>query len=117
MMDEDSRVETPLAARAATASDRPSPARADPRKAEFEANKLRKRLRRQVGEAIAAYGLIERNDRAMVCVSGGKDSHGLLAVLLTLKDRAPFPFEVCAATLAPTPPGYPAEARPSALRR
>ena len=115
MMDEDSRVETPLAAPAATASARPSPARADPRKAEFEANKLRKRLRRQVGEVIAAYGLIERNDRVMVCVSGGKDSHGLLDVLLTLKDRAPFPFEVVAVNLDQKQPGYPAEVLPRYL--
>jgi hypothetical protein len=44
----------------------------DPRRAEFEANKLRKRLRRQVGEAIGDYGLIAPNDRVMVCLSGGK---------------------------------------------
>src|SRR5512144_757498 len=77
----------------------PAKPRRDPRKAEFEANKLRKRLRRLVGEAIGAYGLIEPNDRIMVCVSGGKDSHALLDLLLTLKDRAPFPFEVIAMNL------------------
>jgi len=84
----------------------------DPRKAEFEANKLRKRLRRQVGEAIAAYGLIERNDRVMVCVSGGKDSHGLLDILLSLKDRAPVPFEVIAVNLDQKQPGFPADVLP-----
>ena len=66
----------------------------DPRRAEFEANKLRKRLRRQVGEAIGDYGLIEPGDRVMVCLSGGKDSYALLDILLSLKDRAPFAFEV-----------------------
>jgi len=84
----------------------------DPGKAEFEANKLRKRLRRQVGEAIAAYGLIERNDRVMVCVSGGKDSHGLLDILLSLKDRAPVPFEVIAVNLDQKQPGFPADVLP-----
>ena len=66
----------------------------DPRKAEFEANKLRKRLRRLVGAAIADFGLIESGDRVMVCLSGGKDSYGLLDVLLSLRDRAPLPFEI-----------------------
>src|SRR6185369_5520626 len=84
----------------------------DPRKPEFEANKLRKRLRRQVGEAIAAYRLIERNDRVMVCVSGGKDSHGLIDILLTLKDRAPIPFEVIAVNLDQKQPGFPADVLP-----
>jgi tRNA 2-thiocytidine biosynthesis protein TtcA len=86
--------------------------RRDPRKAEFEANKLRKRLRRLVGEAIGAYGLIEPNDRIMVCVSGGKDSHALLDLLLTLKDRAPFPFEVIAMNLDQKQPDFPADVLP-----
>ena len=50
----------------------------DPRRAQFEANKLAKRLQRQVGEAIADYAMIEANDHVMVCLSGGKDSYGLL---------------------------------------
>jgi tRNA 2-thiocytidine biosynthesis protein TtcA len=108
MMDE----YAPVDAAVANAALRPSPTRSDPRKAEFEANKLRKRLRRQVGEAIAAYDLIERNDRVMVCVSGGKDSHGLLDILLTLKDRAPFPFEVVAVNLDQKQPGFPADVLP-----
>ncbi len=113
IMDEHPSLAAPLAAPVATASLRRSPAHADPRKAEFEANKLRKRLRRLVGEAIGAYDLIERNDRVMVCVSGGKDSHGLLDILLTLKDRAPFPFEVVAVNLDQKQPGFPAEVLPS----
>jgi len=90
----------------------PATPRRDPRKAEFEANKLRKRLRRLVGEAIGAYGLIERNDRIMVCVSGGKDSHALLDLLLTLKGRAPFPFEVIAMNLDQKQPDFPADVLP-----
>jgi len=112
MIDEHIPVDTPVAAFVAKPSVRPSPAHSDPRKAEFEANKLRKRLRRQVGEAIAAYDLIERDDRVMVCVSGGKDSHGLLDILLTLKDRAPFPFEVIAVNLDQKQPGFPADVLP-----
>src|SRR4249919_1785606 len=101
----------PLTAAAARAV---APA-ADPRKAEFEANKLRKRLRRQVGEAIGAYDLIAPHDRVMVCVSGGKDSYGLLDILLTLKGRAPFPFEVIAMNLDQKQPDFPAEVLPRYL--
>lgn len=101
-------------------SDRAAPAaaappRRDPRKAEFEANKLRKRLRRQVGEAIRDYALIAPHDRVMVCVSGGKDSYGLLDVLLSLKDRAPFPFDVIAVNLDQKQPGFPADVLPRYL--
>ncbi len=95
----------------ATASARPR----DPRRAEFEANKLRKRLRRQVGQAIGDYALIEPSDRVMVCVSGGKDSYALLDILLTLKDRAPFGFEVIAVNLDQKQPGYPADVLPRYL--
>ena len=66
----------------------------DPRKHEYEFNKLAKRIRRQVGEAIADFGMIEDGDRVMVCLSGGKDSYGLLDVLLKLKEKAPISFEL-----------------------
>ena len=65
----------------------------DPRKAEFELGKLRKRLRRLVGQAIADYAMIDAGDRVMVCLSGGKDSYGLLDVLLSLQKRSPRPFD------------------------
>jgi tRNA 2-thiocytidine biosynthesis protein TtcA len=82
---------------------------------EFEANKLHKRLRRQVGQAIADFGLIEAGDRVMVCLSGGKDSYGLLDVLLTLKDRAPLPFDIVAVNLDQKQPGFPAHVLPEYL--
>ncbi|MBI1394364.1 MAG: tRNA 2-thiocytidine(32) synthetase TtcA [Betaproteobacteria bacterium] len=87
----------------------------DPRKATFEANKLAKRLRRLTGEAIADYRMIEPGDRVMVCVSGGKDSYGLLDVLLSLRERAPVSFEVVAMHLDQAHPGYPADVLPAYL--
>src|SRR6266850_177974 len=89
--------------------------RIDQRKHEYEAGKLAKRIRRQVGEAIADYHMIEEGDRVMVCLSGGKDSHALLDVLLSLKEKSPIGFDLIAVNLDQKQPGFPAEVLPRYL--
>ncbi len=86
------------------------------RKQELEHNKLAKRLRHQVGQAIADYGMIEDGDRVMVCLSGGKDSYTMLDVLLQLQKKAPVRFSLTAVNLDQKQPGFPEHVLPDYLR-
>jgi tRNA 2-thiocytidine biosynthesis protein TtcA len=82
---------------------------------QYEASKLTKRLRRLIGQAIADFGMIEGGDRVMVCMSGGKDSHALLDILLSLRERAPVPFGIVAVNLDQKQPDFPAHVLPEYL--
>ncbi|HXR62838.1 MAG TPA: tRNA 2-thiocytidine(32) synthetase TtcA [Rudaea sp.] len=81
-----------------------------------EANKLAKRLRRQVGQAIADYNMVEDGDRVMVCLSGGKDSYTMLDILRQLQVKAPVRFELVAVHLDQKQPDYDARILPDYLR-
>ncbi|PHM60379.1 tRNA 2-thiocytidine(32) synthetase TtcA [Xenorhabdus ishibashii] len=79
----------------------------DTRKETLEFNKLQKRLRRNVGNAIIDYNMIEDNDVVMACISGGKDSFAMLDILLNLQKAAPIKFKVVAVNLDQKQPGFP----------
>ncbi len=85
-------------------------------KLRVDANKLEKRLCRLAGQAIADFDMISAGDRVMVCLSGGKDSYGLLDVLLKLRARAPIDFDIVAVNLDQKHPGYPAQVLPGYLK-
>lgn len=85
------------------------------RKERLEFNKLHKRLRRQVGSAIADYQMIDPGDTVMVCLSGGKDSYALLDILLGLQKTAPIEFRLVAVNMDQKQPGFPAHVLPDYL--
>ena len=84
---------------------------------ERENHKLEKRLCRQVGQAIMDFNMIEEGDRVMVCVSGGKDSYGMLDILLKMQQRAPIRFQLIAVNLDQKQPGFPDHVLPAYLKQ
>jgi tRNA 2-thiocytidine biosynthesis protein TtcA len=85
----------------------------DTHKENLEFNKLQKKLRRNVGNAITEYNMIEESDVVMACISGGKDSFAMLDILLGLQKSAPINFKIIAVNLDQKQPGFPEHILPN----
>ena len=85
-------------------------------RARLETNKLAKRLRRDVGQAIGDFNMIGEGDKVMVCLSGGKDSYAMLDILLHMREHAPVDFDIVAVNLDQKQPGFPADVLPNYLK-
>ena len=79
--------------------------------------RLRNSLISSTGKAIGDYNMIEDGDTVLVCMSGGKDSHAMLMILLALQERAPIDFKLIAMNLDQKQPGFPADVLPAYLEK
>ena len=115
----DAAVARPAVADASVADAPPAAAESGLRRARrsaLEARKLEKRIVRLTAQAVMDYTMIEAGDKVMVCLSGGKDSYGMLEALRILQARAPIRFELVAVNLDQKQPGFPEHVLPDYLR-